>query len=333
MNSRERVIKAIEMKGPDRVPILHSELPGARLRYGNKVTELYAKYPSDFLSFGYPGEEEYGPEIGAVHRDRWGAGWVRTTDDFKGQVIDHPLSDWNVLSTYRFPDPLNWPEFALAEKAIKEDHGEHYILADGDTLWQRMFYLRGFERTLIDLMTDRKEAHILRDRILDYILRRIEKWTSMRVDGISFRDDWGTQTGLMIRPSLWREFFRPAYSEMFKEAHSGGAHVHFHSDGKTREIIPDLVDIGADVLNIQFPVMDLNELRGEFGGRVCFLGGTDRQGIDAFGSVEEVNAHVRQITETFGTFNGGYIGQIEWTHIIPLENMEAALNVWWEYRQ
>jgi len=311
---------------------MHHTLPGAFLRHGKRLEKLYERYPSDILSFGYDASEEYGPEVDIGVKDRWGCVWVRLIDNNKGQVVVHPLSDWRALATYRPPDPMGWPEFSMVEKAIGEDGGRHYILVDGDTLWQRMFYLRGMEKLFVDLIRGRKEVFMLRDKILEYILRRVEKWTSLCVDGIQFRDDWGTQDRMMIRPSLWREFFKPAYSEMFKAAHSGGAHVHFHSDGVTRPIIADLIEIGVDVLNLQLPVMDVSELGREFGSRVCFRGGVDRQRILPRGSVEEVVSHVRAIIRALGNFDGGYIGGGEVGSDVPLRNVEAMLHTFWTYR-
>ena len=332
MESRERVIRAIEMKGPDRLPVVHSTLPGSFLKYGRELEELYAKYPSEILSFGYSVSEEYGTELSNIAKDRWGAVWRRATDNFKGQVVKHPLSDWEALHTYHFPDPLNWPEFPIAEEAMRADSGRHYILVDGDTLWQRMFYLRGMEKVFVDLLRDVEEIHLLRDNILNYILQRVEKWASLGVDGISFRDDWGTQDRMMIQPSLWREFFKLAYRQIFNAAHAGGLHVHFHSDGMISPIIPDLVELGADALNIQLPLFDIDDLRREFGGRVCFTAGLDRQRILPRGSVEEVKAHARQIMAAFGTFRGGYVGGGEVGPDVPLENVEAMLRTFWQHK-
>ena len=194
-----------------------------------------------------------------------------------------------------------------------------------------MFYLRGMKKLFIDVMIGREEVYKLRDRILEYILKRIEKWTALGVDGIQFRDDWGTQYKPMIRPSLWRKIFRPAYYEMFKAVHDGGAYVHFHSDGMIQPIIRDLVEIGADVLNLQLSTMNISELGQEFGGHVCFLGGFDRQLILPKGSVEEVTAHALEIIEALGKFNGGYIGGGEVGADVPLENVEAMLRTFWTY--
>ncbi len=331
MDSRERVYKAIEMKWPDRVPIMHTSLPGAFLKYGDRLRNLYSKYPSDFINLGHVATRsgEFGSKKGVKSRDEWGAVWVQVSDDYKGQVVEHPIADWRNLTTYRPPEPLNKSEYLAIKKEIKRDAGRRYVYVDGGTLWQRMFYLRGFENILLDMLKDVKEVYTLRDMILENILHRIDKLNSLSVDGILFRDDWGTQDNLMIRPSRWRELFKPAYAEMFKAVHQGGAHVHFHTDGITRSIIPDLIEIGADVLNPQLSIMNISEFGREFAGRVCFQGGLDAQHTLPKGSVEDVISHVTEIINTFGKFNGGYIGRGDVGPDVPIENVEAMLYTLW----
>jgi hypothetical protein len=332
MNGFKRVVCAIEMSGPDRIPVKHSTLPGAFLKYGALLEEIYRKYPSDIVYLPMANEEEYSPQLRVESRDRWGCVWYRTRDDFKGQVIRHPLDDWSKLTSYQFPDPLNWPEFSFAEKVIKKYHGINYVLVDGDTLWQRMFYLRGMKEIFVDIVRDREEVYVLRDKILEYILERVEKFAKMGADGIWFRDDWGTQYNLMIRPTVWRKIFKPAYQEMFKAVHDKDMHVFFHSDGMIKPIIGDLIEIGADVLNLQLPTMNIFQLGQEFGGKACFLGGLDRQKILPFGRPDDVRKHALEIIEVFGRYNGGYIGEGEVGPDVPLENVEAMLETFYKYQ-
>ena len=69
MNSRQRVIRAVEMTGPDRTPIMHDTLPGATVRYGEALGALYRKYPDDVINVGSATYGEFGPEIGTPSRD------------------------------------------------------------------------------------------------------------------------------------------------------------------------------------------------------------------------------------------------------------------------
>ena len=333
MNSRERVIRAIEFAGPDRVPIMHRTLPGAFKRYGGQLEDLYARYPSDVLlsptlrapfSFTNPARE--GSGVGQV-ADEWGCIWERNTDDYAGQVVGHPLEDWAALDDYRFPDPLRGREGLqeMVEVVLADGH-QHYVMASIGSIMHRLTFLRGFQNALIDLVERGEGILYVRDRIVDFLLQRIAIWLETGdVDGILIEDDWGTQHALMIRPALWRKVFKPAYRSLVDAIHDGGAYAHFHTDGNTHTIIPDLIEIGFDELNPQVWVMDLEELGRDFGGAVCFRADLDRQWVLPRGSVADVEAHVRQTYEAFGRPNGGYISYGQIGPDVPLANAEAML--------
>ena len=331
MDSRERVFRALERTGPDRLPIFQQLLPGAHLTYGPKLAELLRRYPSDFSDAGYYGDSEYGPAAGVGHADAWGAVWTRVSDDYKGLVTVHPLANWSALKSYTLPDPTRVGDFSRVIETIRTNPGRKYLLVDGDTLFQRMFYLRGFENLLVDLAEQSAEVISLRDRIVEFLLKRIEIWLPYGVDGLFFRDDWGTQEELMIRPALWREFFKPSYRRLFDAVHAGGKHVFFHSDGVIEDIIPDLIEIGVDALNAQIPCMNAAELAQRFGDRLCFVAGADRQHWLPFGTPQEVEAHCFALADTFGRVNGGYIGGGEIGADVPLANAEAMLRTFAGY--
>lgn len=331
MDSRERVFRALDWSGPDRLPIYFTLLPGAQRRHGKRLVEILQRYPSDFSDAGYYGDTEYGPATGVGHADAWGAVWTRASDDFKGQVTGHPLADWSALEEYRFPDPTQVGDFSQVIRTVKTNPGRKYLLVDGDTLFQRMIYLRGFENLLIDLAERRPEVFYLRDRIVAFLLKRIEMWLSYGVDGLFFRDDWGTQLALMIHPAMWRELFKPSYQRLFAAVHAGGKHVIFHSDGMIRAIIPDLIELGADGVNAQIPCMDAAELARDFNHRICFVAGADRQHYLPFGTPKDVETHCMQLADLFGWHSGGYIGGGEIGGDVPLANAEAMLRTFAMY--
>jgi len=55
MTSRERVKRAIEFQGVDRIPVMHAILPAAWYRYGEKLQSIIEKYPSDLTEKRTPG--------------------------------------------------------------------------------------------------------------------------------------------------------------------------------------------------------------------------------------------------------------------------------------
>ena len=327
MNSRERVRRAIERSGPDRIPLTHATLPGAVARYGEALDELYRRYPSDVVNVGAATTGEFGAQIGVPSRDTWGSLWVRYTEEHKGQVVGHPLADWDALSTYEPPDTASESLFSAIESNLDANAGRRYAIADGDTLWQRMFYLHGYEATLQDLLLHPDRCADLRDRILAPMLRRMARLCRLpELDGIHFRDDWGTQQALMIRPALWRTFFKPAYAQLFAPARNAGKHVWFHSDGAIEAIIPDLIEIGVQVLNPQVSVIGRARLAALCGGQVCIEADIDRQWTLPYGSPKDVRAEVRADIAALATAEGGYIGRGEAAGDVPLENLAALFD-------
>ncbi|MHC4400441.1 MAG: uroporphyrinogen decarboxylase family protein [Planctomycetota bacterium] len=306
---------------------MHDTLPGAVARYGHTLEGLYRKYPDDVVHVGSATYGEFGPEVGQPSRDPWGSLWVRSTHEHKGQVVFHPLADWAALDQYVPPDTASDEMIAGVTRRIEENAGRKYTLADGDTLWQRMYYLHGFQATNEDLLVEPDRCGRLRDVILEVILRRLGRLAEIDgLDGVHFRDDWGTQQALLIRPELWRRTFKPAYARMFEVVGRSGKHVWFHSDGVIDPIIPDLVEIGADVLNPQCNCMPRERLRGLCAGKVCLLGDLDRQQTLPRGTPEDVRAAVRADVDAFAGPQGGLILRGEIAGDVPIENVEAMLD-------
>jgi uroporphyrinogen decarboxylase len=334
MNSRERVLRALKFQGPDRAPLMHRTLGGAFRKYGQALYDLYTRYPSDVIlsprsnaPFAFASNERGIVKAGVRSKDAWGSTWYYLTEDFGGQTVEHPLEDWAAFDSYREPDPMAGESGVREmEEAVRQDGHQHYVLVTGGELFQRMFFLRGYENLLMDLVEDRPEVYALRDRVANWVIARINRWHETGlVDGILLSDDWGTQKSLMIKPEIWRRVFKPAYRRMVEAIHSGGATAHFHTDGVTQSILGDLIEIGLDEVNPQVTIMDVEDLGRRFGGRVCFRADLDRQAILPSGTPEEVEAHVRRMFNAFGQHNGGYIGYGQVGPDVPLANAEAML--------
>ena len=341
MDSRERYQRALTFEQPDRVPIMHCTLKGAWRVHGEALRELYARYPSDVLMsrhsggvFGFADSPRGRWDNGAVTYDDWGCGWEWNTPDYMGQVVAHPLSDWAELDGYRVPDPMSGEEgVRQMEEEVDADGHRHFVFVDGGETFQRMFFLRGMENLLIDLHEDRDEVYGLRDLIVEFYLRRIERWLeSDRVDGVMLRDDWGTQSALMVRPQIWRRVFRPAYTRLIDAIHAGGAAVSFHSDGMIEEILPDLVDMGCDEINPQVQLMDIESLGQQYSGRVCVRADIDRQWTMPHGTPAQVRALIQRLFAAFGQSGGGYVGWGEMSSDVPMANGEAVLAAFAELR-
>jgi uroporphyrinogen decarboxylase len=332
MDSRQRVLHAIERRGPDRIPLTHATLPGAFARYGAALEELYRRYPSDVVNVGAATAGEYGDTVGVPSRDTWGSQWVRHTDEHKGQIVQGPLEDWDALPTFQPPDTSSEEIVDRLKANLAANAGQRYALADGDTLWQRMFYLHGYQATLEDLVLQPDRCAALRDVILEVMVRRVEALCRLpALDGVHFRDDWGTQQALMIRPALWRSFFKPAYARLFGLVRDAGKHVWFHSDGAIAAIVPDLIEAGVQVLNPQVDLVGREQLVSTCSGRACVEADIDRQWVLPYGTADDVRAAVYADVEAFGGLSGGYIGRGEAAGDVPLENLAAMFEAMTTY--
>ncbi|HJP31039.1 MAG: uroporphyrinogen decarboxylase family protein [Candidatus Latescibacteria bacterium] len=334
MDCRERYVRALTFDGPDRAPLMHHTIGGAWRVHGEALTALYAEYPSDVLlsatkhgPFTYHDCQRGAWADGETTRDDWGCQWLWNTPDYMGQTVDHPLKDWSDLAGYRPPDPMTGEQGVqqMVAEVDADDH-RHFVFVDGGEVFQRMFFLRGMEELLIDLHEDRPEIYTLRDMITDHCLQRITRWLATdRVDGVILRDDWGTQTSLMVEPAVWRRVFKPAYARLVDAIHDGGAYASFHSDGVISAIVPDLVEIGCDELNPQVQLMDLEGLSRDFNGRVCIRADIDRQQTLPYGTPDDVRELVSRLFAAFGRDGGGYVGWGEMSSDVPLANCEAML--------
>jgi uroporphyrinogen decarboxylase len=207
-------------------------------------------------------------------------------------------------------------------KEIIEKNPDRYILGGlGITGFNMVTFIRGFENSMEDLYLERENIERLLDMVLEFETRVAENLCLNGVDCISFADDWGTQNSLMISPVLWREIFKPRLKKQFDLVHSYGKHVYFHSCGYIYDIIPDLIEIGADILNLNQPdIFGIERLGRDFGGKVCFNCPVDHQTVAIKGTREEIFDYVRRLNASLGCFSGGFIGYIEEYHCVGMSD-------------
>jgi hypothetical protein len=193
-----------------------------------------------------------------------------------------------------------------------------------------MQFLRGSENLFMDLAWGTRAVWRLREMVHEFFLREIDLWTRTAVDAISFMDDWGTQSALLISPKMWREFYKPLYAEYCRLIHGAGKYVFFHSDGHTFDIIPDLIEIGVDAFNTQLFCMDIEEIGRRFRGQITFWGEISRQDTLPFGTVADVRSAVRRVRAALDDGSGGVIAECEWGIGVPQENVAAVYETWME---
>jgi len=336
MSSRDRVVRAINFGFPDRPAISHAILPAAQIKYGKALDEVLHTVHEDFgwdLMVDMQRDELPPLYKGGKNYDSFGTLWDVAEEGVCGIPIKYPFADWGAYSKYQWPELSAGP----SKKRLYSGHmvgksPDYYARGGWFIFFEQMQQLRGMENLLMDLALERPEVYRLRDDLLEFNLRWLDKWLQLSYDGLHFADDWGMQYGPIISPKLWRKFFKPVYKQMFGKVINAGMDVHFHSDGNVIEILPDLIELGVKVINCQLAIMGLDEIKKNFAGKICFRTDLDRQNIMPFGTPRDVREHIEQVFASVGSKKGGIIACGEIGPDIPLENIRAMYDVFMNYR-
>ncbi len=352
MKPRERVEMALKHEKPDRCPMQISftpefadrlrtdiEIQGQRVHNphgGGNTYEIERALGEDMLltSVGWANSYYMSDK---PYVDEWGIGWrvhPYETPFGKGhytEIASHPLADENAISRYQPPDPHR-PELYLdAAEMIRNFREEYWIVGvTVTTIFETAWALRGLEQMMLDMVMDPDLANHILDIPFCYHLIAAKKLVEMGVDMIWTGDDVGSQRDMLISPAMWRKYLKPRMAKFIAELKTINPHIKvaYHTDGDVRRIIPELIEIGVDVLNpIQPASMDPAEIKQLYGKQMSFWGTIDEQHTLPFASPIEVQAEVRQRLETVGR-DGGLI--LAPTHHVqldtPLENFWAMVN-------
>ena len=352
MRPRERVEMALNHEVPDRCPMQISFTPefADRLRRdmellgranhnphgGGNTYELERALGEDMLLTSVGWANSYYMED-KPYVDEWGIGWaVQPYETPFGighytEIVSHPLAHDDAIGPYQAPDP-NRPElYTDAEQALRDFQSQYWIVGvTVTTIFETAWALRGLEQMLIDMVLDPDLTEHLLDIPYHYHLAAAKKLVSMGVDMIWTGDDVGSQHQMLISPRMWRRYLKPRMAQFIAELKgiNPNVKVAYHSDGDVSRIIPELIEIGLDVLNpIQPASMDPAEVKKEYGGQLSFWGTIDEQHTLPFGSTVDVASEVVDRLKTVGQ-GGGLI--LAPTHHVqldtPMDNFWAMVN-------
>jgi uroporphyrinogen decarboxylase len=338
MLPRERVFAAISGEETDRAPadfgakpevverlLAHLGLPDREAL----LQHLQVDMRGVWFGYGQPNSEP--DEEGYIH-NLWGA---RFKPGEEGSS-DKWLTPFNERTTVAEVEAFRWPDpEALDYSGIREQCAPHVdTYATYGSPWCPFFHdigwMIGQENFFIWLVTRPELIDAILDGIVTYqveVTRRFLVACDGLLDIAYFGNDFGSQRGLVLSPQMWRRFLRGPLRRFYDLSHEFGCRVMQHSCGGIREIIPDLIEDGVDILDpiqVRAEGMELPGLVRDFGDRLTFHGGVDTQGVLPFGTPEEVRAQVRSYRELTRA-GGHYIltGSQELIEDIPTENILA----------
>lgn len=362
MTHRERVITALAHRQPDRVPLdfgtgnTTSPVPEfyCRLAAAYGFGPGHARVPASIplaavderilVDLDIDTRPVY---MGTVRRglrasdrpdrfyDDWGV--QRRVVDVGSAVYhefgEHPLATATVESLDHYPwwpDPLDPARYegvrAEAERLYRETDYALVGCPAFSSLWERAWYLCGFERMLVSLLDDPAFVHAVMRRVTELTKLSLDRFLTdvgQYIQVIKMMDDLGGQRGPLMSVKTYRSILKPYHQDLFafikQRTHAA---VFFHSCGSVYRFLPDLIDAGVDILNpVQVSVVDMDtrKLKAEFGDRLSFWGGIDTQHVLPRGTTGDVEQEVGRRIADLGS-RGGYV-------LAPVHNIQADVPV------
>ncbi len=340
MNSKQRVQAALERKPVDRVPVYMWFHP-ATTEHLSKLLEIPTSYlgqamgndvQQTWVNNNYAMEGIVHEKDGESHTDLWGIKWVKQY--FFNQIEGFPLENASQEEVLAYQFPYDHLDFlmGLMEPVIAFSD-DTFIGCDVSPCAFEMYWrLRGMENALIDISLDPDFAYTMLGRCIDFSIELSEQACSrFPLDWLWTGDDVAWQLGMIMSPKSWRTLIKPQLARVFAVGKKYNLWVAYHCCGALRPIIPDLIEIGLDVLNpVQgnCPGMDPMDLKAEFGDQLTFMGGLDTQYMLPNGSVDEVRRETDRLLEGMTTGGGGYI--LAASHTIPPETPDENIFAMYE---
>jgi uroporphyrinogen decarboxylase len=352
MKPRERVEIALNHETPDRCPMQISftpefadrlykdlEMKGTSVHNphgGGNTYELERMLGEDMLLTSVGWANSYYLDDKS-YVDEWRISWdiqpyqTRFGTGHYTEIVGHPLAEEDAISHYQPPDPTRPELYDASKQMIRNFKDEYWIVGvTVTTIFETAWALRGYEQLMIDMSLNPDLANAIMEIPYRYHLTAAKKLVEFGVDMIWIGDDMGTQDRMLISPKMWRQFLKPRMANFIAEIKTLNPNlkVAYHTDGKVDPIIPDLIEIGLDVLNpIQPASMDPAQIKKEFGNHLCFWGTIDEQYTLPFGKPSDVEAEIHHRLRTVGK-DGGLI--LSPTHHVqldtPLKNFWMMVN-------
>jgi uroporphyrinogen decarboxylase len=356
MNSKQRVLTAINHEEADRVP-LDVWLPsGVSHELAKRLgvlgcADAYAlpkrlghdllKSPMAGVCEGFSSTDYPQRKIGDnLYQDKFGIQWRLAKHEYGAycEFAAHPLADSSAYSHYQWPDPLAAEQEALdgCAKLVAAEGRDYAIMGCIPcTIFECAWYLRGLENLLMDLAAQRDFADELFERAMGYALPVSKKMAELGVDIVWWGDDVSHERGPMLKPADFRSMIKPRYAYMAQEVRKVNKDVKiaFHSDGAIEWMLDDLADIGFDIINpLQPDANDVAAFKKRYGKRFTVWGNVDTRVVMSSGSVTDVIEEVKHVIRVLAP-GGGHIFCSNHSIQDTARALENTVSFYWAFNQ
>ncbi len=323
MNPRERIQAVLRGEQPDRVPRTVNFYPWSFPQYPDREAGELFDCDVRFVRIEPPPRQaEFLSYLRSLPRDSY----IGTTDILRTYhdwgyhpeiERDAPLGDAHTiaqLAAAPLPDFMGRANPGRLQAAVRRLHARNYpVMAApphlGGELFETAWRLRGFEQFMVDLVENPPLVEYLLEQLTALHVALSLALTRAGIDILALDDDVAEPTQMLISPDMWRRYFKPCVRTIIEacRAVNPDLFIFWHSDGFIEPIIPDLIEIGVNVLNpVQPDVMDPAHLKRAYGDRLAFWGTVGTPQRWAWGTPDEIRQEVRERIATVGA-DGGLI--------------------------
>jgi uroporphyrinogen decarboxylase len=339
MNARECVRLALTCQQPERIPRALGFFRQSVAEVTPSDTDEYFNLDLRFIEFDPPeGQIDFLHYLRNLPKDIYVGRLPQLQtyhewEYYPERGIDRPLNgvkSVEELIEFSFPDLTNPTRYADVADQVEMWHAQGLAVAGspphlGGELFETAWRLRGFQNFLIDLIEHEELAHYLLDQLTDMLIHNAVILAQAGVDIMLLDDDVATPTQMMISPALWRKFFKPRLANIIRLAREVNSDllVFYHSDGNFTQILPDLIEIGVNIINpVQPDCMDAEAIKREFGDQLALWGTVGSAWTWDKGTPDDIRSEVQRNIETLGP-NGLLLAPAYDIDFTPFQNIVA----------
>ncbi len=188
-----------------------------------------------------------------------------------GSPILRDANDWPEVIKFPDIDALDWDECRRLNSVLNEStRSLHVTFQNG--IFERLISFMDFENAAMALIDeDQQEAvHALFTRLCEMYERMIDHYLDfMKLDGVVFHDDWGSQRAPFFSLNVCMEMVAPYLKRVADYVHSKGMWFQHHCCGKNEPLVPAMVYAGVDMWYPQ-TMNDVDMLREQYGDKIIF---------------------------------------------------------------
>jgi len=317
LNPHQRVIAALRCQEPDRIPkslgFFSPSLPALK----GTSPEEYFQLDVSFVEFNPPpGQDKFLHYLDHLPADIHVGNYTQLQTyhewdyhpELQGPGPLGSIRSIEELAEHVFPDLTHPSRYRGLSREVDRWHKKGLAVAGapphlGGQLFETASRLRGFNNFLCDMLVNPKLAHYLLDQLAAIMIHNVLIIARAGVDILLLDDDIAMPTQLIISPTMWREFFKPRLADAINCAREEAPEllVFYHSDGNFTQLIPDLVEIGVNVINpVQPDCMDAAAIKQAFGDRLAIWGAVGTATLWDYGTPEQIRTEVQRCIDALG---------------------------------